>query len=1745
MNHILAFVRLCQAAREDDQTAIDLLLCWDEDDVCSHPRYSSVMQYNHILMPLIENGTLSVAVPIKVALKYKHIQAAAKLLSKTAKSPQAKLIDWHHLELENIEPDWLTQHDYSTLTLICLSFNSLKQIPAEVLKFNNLEKLQVASNELTFVPSELFCMDRIQSIDLSHNKIASLPEHLMDRVSESLCVLNVSHNKLTSFPDYFTHSKLTQLDLSGNHFQAVPKSIFGMRFLESLDISHNCEIKHVPYELGGLKHLKALSLENVHNAVNIPDPDRQRGSVLKFLQDRFKSMQTVTHYEVQVIGFPKQSKALDGIMSILVTSELNCSVLKFASPSQFLFLHEVFLMPNALYVVPWDCHNKQDANDLHIVLRHLSVHSPSSPIIVVACWKSILYAHSELAVENQIAESLWKDLSDHIHLHHVLLEGGESVVETGGETSVQMFLDAVSRAAERIKTTSFVPCSYYNCDKLLKTESEKMQKDNRSLFVSGWDFWELIRSMPSHDLSSHYELPELIKFLSSMATLVHLPCSKDSETYYVLSRQWYCHVLGNVISQNSLLMASSTSAVVRQEGLVDLLGSSSIRLPIPTALQYVLNRNAISLALSSERWLLPSMLSPQPDLIFNNFSSGDLRRQYTCTLVPITLMGRLITHLLVNMESLTKYISFVSSGTASSPPPRAVDWRYWQNGIVCWMNACNLVYSIERIDINTEPFHQGIEIRVANTKLGHTTMHILSFIVDSLLKNWYPTVWRTVEVWVPCSYCIHIEKPNVPSISFQDCLYALSKGVGVKCIQHLEKIVHIAKIVPDLIQEDIDADFFIPPNSVSFNSSDRATCLSPAPTETIFKGQYNNTLVAVKPYPPPVPNTTGKDPNVLKSTPVLEMWTEFEVFLHMQRAKCPFLLSIIGMCPEPLCLVLPFAKWSSLEEVISIKDISVPRIVRLRMVYQLAKALEALHSYHVIHRNVSLGNILVYSLSTNDDVNVKLAGFSDACYGVFQGIGVGCYGTFPAPEMLQVSASEYDERVDIFAFGFVAYEIITRSTVHVRSNSPFQKQSDSLTSCDRPSLNPVRNRAPFLCELLAKCWNPDAFKRPYANKIVEFMMSPLHTLVQDGNLINENHELYAATAKFTRVKNSFHTDVFICSGELTGQSTAYLTHLSLPDLEVNRTVELPSEFVICMGCVGSQLWVSFSSKKVRVYSSLGKLEFINEFSLSHHVAVVGVSPTSVYLGLVNGVLQIYDVTDKNIPTEPRHTKVVCHEEEFKSIEPLEASVMCATRNAVYRLHPDTLDQEAKIEITAKAEIRSIVLSEPGYEDEEQPDTLWITFRRTDQVQVLNSWTGALLYTISCATIVSIDPNKVWVYSLRVVLDTIWIGLNTGHILIFGAVATSPRLISHLHVHCSHVRQLLLLHPSYMGNMTVLSASEMLNTSQNKTDTLSSLRPTVPDSVLVLSVGTGIKEDLPNVKHSILDNCNSSVKQSGLYTVVLEGMTESRLEAVEEISCRQPIAYMKNCDDQHIYDVPPIEDSDEEEIMLRANTWSADVAESPIQSKMRTLPRIDPPVLNTIPESSSEQAPPLPPRPDDLSPSDTAQSSSTEPKKKRKFFKFIKKKKEPVPIPTDKESAPLTSHKIDVNTQNNKDGNLQQVGESQATTSDNSEDSLDYDYPFNNILRTQSLRHQPQPQMPDYRRSTMATADLQLEDSARCKDFDPYVTMRAVQVALKQLNTPLPSFGAKPTRQLSDEDIMVTVDDFLGKKKPPPLPAKPR
>lgn len=101
-------------------------------------------------------------------------------------------------------------------------------------------------------------------------------------------------------------------------------------------------------------------------------------------------------------------------------------------------------------------------------------------------------------------------------------------------------------------------------------------------------------------------------------------------------------------------------------------------------------------------------------------------------------------------------------------------------------------------------------------------------------------------------------------------------------------------------------------------------------------------------------------------------------------------------------------------------DISLEQ--RLRIAYDVASIFAFLHKSGVVHRDLKSYNILV-----DDDLNIKLCDFglckfkADLNRGTMQFSGTPVY---MAPELFQKKS--YDEKVDVFAFGTLLWELVAR-----------------------------------------------------------------------------------------------------------------------------------------------------------------------------------------------------------------------------------------------------------------------------------------------------------------------------------------------------------------------------------------------------------------------------------------------------------------------------------------------------------------------------------------------------------------------------------------------------------------------------------------------------------------------------------------------------------------------------------------------
>lgn len=87
----------------------------------------------------------------------------------------------------------------------------------------------------------------------------------------------------------------------------------------------------------------------------------------------------------------------------------------------------------------------------------------------------------------------------------------------------------------------------------------------------------------------------------------------------------------------------------------------------------------------------------------------------------------------------------------------------------------------------------------------------------------------------------------------------------------------------------------------------------------------------------------------------------------------PCLLKILSWDQETCCLIMEYLENGNLKEYIQHNMPDITLRLRLQWSKQVAKALSALHAYHIIHRDLSPRNFLL-----NSSLNVKIADFGGA-----------------------------------------------------------------------------------------------------------------------------------------------------------------------------------------------------------------------------------------------------------------------------------------------------------------------------------------------------------------------------------------------------------------------------------------------------------------------------------------------------------------------------------------------------------------------------------------------------------------------------------------------------------------------------------------------------------------------------------------------------------------------------------------------
>lgn len=191
-----------------------------------------------------------------------------------AQRRRRELIEKEDEDLKEQSPGWIFRRGPLHQERMYFSSQSLKVLPVEIQRFQNLKMLVLDSNELEWLPSEIGDVSQLEGLFLKGNHIRRLPMEM---------------GKLLN---------LRWLDVSNNRLRDVGNELISLFNLHDLLLSDN-ELSHIPASLRLLPKLSRLHLEN--NKITHIDPTLFfHGESFPRLQELWLSRNPLRHIPFQL-----------------------------------------------------------------------------------------------------------------------------------------------------------------------------------------------------------------------------------------------------------------------------------------------------------------------------------------------------------------------------------------------------------------------------------------------------------------------------------------------------------------------------------------------------------------------------------------------------------------------------------------------------------------------------------------------------------------------------------------------------------------------------------------------------------------------------------------------------------------------------------------------------------------------------------------------------------------------------------------------------------------------------------------------------------------------------------------------------------------------------------------------------------------------------------------------------------------------------------------------------------------------------------------------------------------------------------------------------------------------------------------------------------------------------------------------------------------------------------------------------
>ncbi|XP_038366187.1 ankyrin repeat and protein kinase domain-containing protein 1 isoform X1 [Canis lupus familiaris] len=224
----------------------------------------------------------------------------------------------------------------------------------------------------------------------------------------------------------------------------------------------------------------------------------------------------------------------------------------------------------------------------------------------------------------------------------------------------------------------------------------------------------------------------------------------------------------------------------------------------------------------------------------------------------------------------------------------------------------------------------------------------------------------------------------------------------------------------------------------------------------------------------------------------------------MEKIKFQHIVSIYGVCRQPLGIVMEFMTNGSLEKMLPTHSLSWQ--LKFRIIHETSLAMNFLHSIKppLLHLDLKPSNILL-----DNNMHVKISDFGLSKW-MEQSTGMQCIqrsalrGTlsYIPPEMFLESNKPPGRKYDVYSFAIIIWELLTQKKPYSGFN--MVTIVVRVAAGMRPSLQPVSDEWPGeaqqMVNLMRRCWDQDPKKRPCFPDITvetDMLLSLLQSPVAD------------------------------------------------------------------------------------------------------------------------------------------------------------------------------------------------------------------------------------------------------------------------------------------------------------------------------------------------------------------------------------------------------------------------------------------------------------------------------------------------------------------------------------------------------------------------------------------------------------------------------------------------------------------------